>query len=211
LIRGKFSALKSNSSKVRACICRSALAAVLFLFFFSPSYAKNLTLSWDPNEEPDLGGYIVYRNIGSPGPPYRYSSHLPEEDLANPLNPRVTLTGLQEETKYHIALTAYDTDGNESRYSDSVCVQIIDSAIEVCSSSFNSSSSFNNGSSFNSGSGGCFISAAEIKISMPIFGPFFSFQPYEIPFVMLFLTLITTTGSIFLKITFNAKGSGFKG
>jgi hypothetical protein len=82
--------MNSNSSKVPACIYRSAVAALLFFSFFSTSYAENLTLAWDPNEEPDLGGYIVYRNIGSPGPPYRYSSHLPEDDLADPLNPTVT-------------------------------------------------------------------------------------------------------------------------
>jgi hypothetical protein len=57
--------MNSNSSKVPACIYRSAVAALLFFSFFSTSYAENLTLAWDPNEEPDLSGYIVYRNIGS--------------------------------------------------------------------------------------------------------------------------------------------------
>ena len=85
-----------------ACICRTALAAVLFLFFLSPSFAKNITIGWDANEEPDLEGYAVYRNSGSPGPPYNYSVDIPEEDLANPLYPMVTITGLQEEKKYYI-------------------------------------------------------------------------------------------------------------
>jgi hypothetical protein len=197
--------MKSKSHCLPACICRTVVAALFFLFFFSPTYAKNLTLAWDPNEEPDLSGYIVYRNIGSPGPPYRYSSHLPEDDLADPLNPMVTLTGLQEETKYYIALTAYNSDGNESRFSDSVCAQIIDSAIEMCSSSVNGSSNFNNGSG---SSGGCFISVAGLKNTDPISLLFFMFQPFAPLFAVLFLLLIPTTRSIFFKITFKTKGSG---
>jgi hypothetical protein len=172
------------------------VAALFFLFFCSPTYAENLTLAWDANEEPDLSGYIVYRNIGSPGPPYRYRSHLPEEDLADPLNPRVTLTGLQEETKYYIALTAYNSGGNESRFSDSVCVQIIDSAISVCSSSSSGSSSSSSGG----GGSGCFISTADLKISNPLLGPFFMFRPYETFFAILFLLLIGAARSILLRI-----------
>ena len=190
--------MKSNSSKVPACICRTALAVVLFLFFFSPTYAKNITLGWDPNKEPDLKGYTVYRNIDSPGPPYKYSNDLPEKDLANPLYPMVTITGLQKETKYYIAVTAYDNDGNESRYSDDVCVQIIDSAISVCSSSASSSTS--SSSSSGGGGSGCFISAADLKISNPLLGPFFMFQPAETFFAILFLLLIGAARSILLRI-----------
>ena len=112
----------------------------------------------------------------------------------------VTLIGLKEETKYYIALTAYNSDGSESRFSNSVCVQIIDSAIEMCSSSFNSSS----------GSGGCFISAAGLKNADPIALLFFLFQPFAALFTVLSLLLIATTRSIFLKITFKAQGLGLR-
>ena len=58
--------------------------------------AAQATLGWDANPEPDLEGYVVYRNVGSPGPPYGSTSDLPEDDLTHPLQPRVTLTGLNE-------------------------------------------------------------------------------------------------------------------
>ena len=127
--------MKSKSNILPACICRFALVAVLSLCLFSPALAYNVTVGWDSNDEPDLEGYAVYYNIGSPGPPYKYSKDFPEKKLANPLNPAATITGLKEDTKYYVAVTAYDTEGNESRYSDDVCVQIVDSAIDVCSSS----------------------------------------------------------------------------
>ena len=197
---------KSNNMDRKSNITSFLFCLAIFLaVLFSPLYpslclAKKVTLGWDPNEEPDLGGYIVYRNIGSPGPPYKYSNDLPEKDLANPLYPMVTITGLQEEIKYYIAVTAYDTDGNESRYSDDVCVQIIDSAISVCSSSASSSGSSSSSSGGGGSGGACFISTSDLKISNPIFGPFFMFQPVETFFAILFLLLVGAARSILLRI-----------
>ena len=110
---------------------------VLAAFFLSPVFpslclAKKITLGWDANSEPDVEGYVIYRNIESPGPPYTYADELPEDELQNPLNPQVTITGLNEHTRYYIAVTAYDTQGNESYYSDQLCVEIVDSLIESC-------------------------------------------------------------------------------
>lgn len=140
---------------------------VLPLFFLSlvfPSLclAKNVTLGWDANSEPDVEGYVVYRNVGSPGPPYKYADDLPEDELRNPLNPQVTITGLNEHTRYYIAVTAYDTQGNESYYSDQLCIEIVDSLIENCGVilSTGSGSSGSNGGSGGGGGGGCFISSA---------------------------------------------------
>jgi hypothetical protein len=68
------------------------------------------------------------------------------------------MTGLKKNTEYFIAVTAYDTEGNESYFSDEVCVEIVDSVIENCtvSLSANSSSSKSGGGG---GSGGCFINS----------------------------------------------------
>jgi len=184
---------KSNITSFLLCL------AIFLAVLFSPLYpslclAKKVTLGWDANTEPDLEGYVVYRNVGSPGPPYKYSNDLPEKDLANPLYPMVTMTGLNEHTEYYVAVTAYDTEENESNYSGEVCVEIIDSAIEVCSSS-------SSGSSSSSSGGGCFISTSDLKISNPIFGPFFMFRPYETFFAILFLLLIGAAKSILSKTT----------
>lgn len=125
----------TNFARLHLPVCTGTRVCRFFLFpVFCRKYHRRLGTQWRARS----GGYIVYRNIGSPGPPYKYSDDLPEEDLANPLNPMLTITGLQKNTKYYVAVTAYDTDGNESRYSDDVCVQIINSALSVCSSSISS-------------------------------------------------------------------------
>jgi hypothetical protein len=187
--------MKSKSNILSACICRFAAAFVFLLLFFSLSDAKTVTLGWDPNDEPDLEGYVVYRNVDSPGPPYRYSDELPEEDLANPLYPRVKITGLQENEKYYVAVTAYDTEGNESNYSNNVCFQIVDSAISVCSSSAAASASSSGSSGGGGGGSSCFISTAGLKGAGPIFLPFFISRQFEAFFAVLFLFVIIAVKS----------------
>jgi hypothetical protein len=144
----------------------------------SVAEAATATLGWDSNPEPDLEGYVVYRNVGSPGPPYGYSSDLPEDELANPLHPKVTLTGLQEDKEYFIALTAYNTEGVESSFSNDVCVEIVDGIVEPCASSGSIGTS--TGSSGGSGGGACFISTV-------------SYNPTNnklLPYILFTLTLI---------------------
>jgi hypothetical protein len=118
---------------------------------------------------------VIYRNVGSPGPPYKHSDTLPEAELADPLHPKATLTGLQENKEYYIALTAYNTDGVdyialtayntdgvESSFSNDVCVEVVDGIVEPCSASSSPSTptSSSSGSSGGGGSGGgCFISS----------------------------------------------------
>jgi hypothetical protein len=196
--------MKSKSNLLSACICRLALLLVFLLLFFSLSEAKTVTLGWDPNDEPDLEGYIVYRSVDSPGPPFRYSDELSEEDLDNPLSPRVTLTGLQENKKYFVAVTAYDTEGNESNFSKDVCFQIIDSAVSICSSSAISSNSSSailgagsgSGGGAGGGGGGCFISTAGLTGTGPIFLPFFISRQFEAFFAVLFLFFILAAKSV---------------
>ena len=188
--------MDSKLNILPACICRFALVLVFIFLFFSLSDAETVTLGWDSNDEPDLEGYIVYRNVDSPGPPYRYSDELPEEDLPNPLNPMVTITGLQENTKYYVALTAYDTEGNESNFSDNICFQIIDSAISVCSAAASSG-----GSSSGGGGAACFISIAGVKKVDPIFLPVFMSRLFKTFFAVLFLFFAPTAKSALPKIS----------
>ena len=147
---------KSNFTLFLFCLI--ALAILLFPIFSSICLAKKITLGWDANPEPDLEGYIIYRNVGSPGPPYKFSSILPEDDLSNPLIPVVTMTGLKENSEYFIAVTAYDSEGNESYFSDEVCVEIVGSFIKNCTASL--SPNANTGSNDAGGnSGACFINS----------------------------------------------------
>jgi hypothetical protein len=149
---------KSNFALFLFCLIVPAI--LLFPIFSSICLARVVTLGWDANPEPDLEGYIIYRNVGSPGPPYKFSNELPEDDLSNPLFPVAKLTGLKENTEYFIAVTAYDTGGNESYFSDEICVEIVDSVIENCSAGLSPTpiSNSNTGSNGVGGNrGACFI------------------------------------------------------
>jgi len=159
--------------------------------------AAEVTLGWNPNEESNLAGYMIYRNIGSHGPPYKYDDTLPEDDLANPLDPKVIITGLKENTKYYIALTAYDTQGNESKYSDEICVQIIDSVADECSYSTSESSKGGGGGG---GGGGCFVSAADQKVSWLMREAFFLLQQAEAFLSILLLLLIAGAKLVWKKV-----------
>ena len=153
---------------------RSHFAIFLFglalsAFFLSPTVpslclAENVTLGWDANPEPDLAGYVIYRNIESPGPPFRHVDELEEDELEDPLHPQVTITGLNRHSRYYIAITAYDTQGNESYFSDQVCVEIVDSLVESCGVILSASSGSSSASSGGSGGGNseaaCFISSS---------------------------------------------------
>ena len=129
--------------------------------------AAKVTLGWDSNPEPDLEGYVIYRNEASPGPPYDHSTALPEDDLTDPLHPEVTLTGLKQGQEYYIALTAYNTEGVESGFSNDVCVEVVNNTAEPCIASTSPvASTSSSGGGGGGDSDGCFITTAGHKSSM---------------------------------------------
>ena len=74
--------------------------------------AAAVTLEWDPNPEPDVNGYIVY--VGNA--PRNYTNAIPVT---------ATTVTLQLDTgKYYFAVTAHDTNGLESAFSDEVSCTI---------------------------------------------------------------------------------------
>ena len=146
------------------------LIALILTFFIVPVTAVNakvVTLAWDANSEPDLEGYVVYRNPGSPGPPFKYSDEVAEEELVDPLHPETTLTGLKEGVEYYIALTAYNAAGEESGFSNDVCVEVVDGVADLCSQSVVQGPPPSSGSGGGGGGGGgCFISTASSETSI---------------------------------------------
>jgi hypothetical protein len=104
------------------------LFPLLFLFAVTQSYALEVTLGWDANTEPDLAGYKVYYKTGSSGPPYNGTGAdqgsspvtVPIGDLADRDNPEYTLSGLSDSEVSFLVVTAYDTEGLESDYSNEV-------------------------------------------------------------------------------------------
>ena len=156
--------------------------------------AAKVTLGWDSNPEPDLEGYVIYRNEASPGPPYDDATTLPEDDLTDPLHPEVTLTGLKQGQEYHIALTAYNTEGVESSFSKDVCVEVVNNTAEPCIASISpvaSKSSSGGGGGGGGGGDGCFITTASHKSSMfaKLIAKPAIFSPVLVP-VLLLLILI---------------------
>jgi hypothetical protein len=85
----------------------------VFLFLFSSEVtAREITLTWDANSEPDLSHYIVYwgtqpgiytNNSGNIGLKTEYKTNIPDDDQI-----------------YFFAVTAVDTSGLESDFSNEV-------------------------------------------------------------------------------------------
>lgn len=83
------------------------------------SSTSSATLSWSPNSDSDLAGYKIYFGTAS-------------ENYTAPGSPTVigkvtsyTVTGLQRNTTYFFALSAYDSAGNESALSAEVSKSIL--------------------------------------------------------------------------------------
>jgi hypothetical protein len=112
---------------------------LIFTFMISTTvFAKNVTLQWDPNTEPDLGGYKVYYDSDTGTPwvgdeavegksPIRVwvngkkpsdPEYADDLELADNANPEFTLTGLVNEDVHYFTVTAFDTELPVSLESD---------------------------------------------------------------------------------------------
>ena len=103
------------------CFHFRLIAVSLFLFYASSSHAADVTLAWNPNSENDLAGYAVYSNQGVPGSPYDHVSTYPL-NVIDQNSPQCMITGLEDGRSYYFVVTAFDTEGNESGYSNKICV-----------------------------------------------------------------------------------------
>lgn len=72
-----------------------------------------ISIIWDPSPIGDLAGYKVYYDSDSSGYPYTNSIEVGTDTS-------YTLSGLPLSTPFYIAVTCYDTDSNESWYSNEV-------------------------------------------------------------------------------------------
>ena len=85
-------------------------------------FAKEYTFSWAQNPPPITGYRLYYKKEGIAGPPF-YGIDAAEGsspiDIGNQTS--FTVSGLEEDTVYHFALTAYHGDG-ESDFSSVVTV-----------------------------------------------------------------------------------------
>jgi hypothetical protein len=139
---------------------RVGIILLLIVLSVAPAFSADVRLAWDPNSEDDLNGYGVYFNSGNFGPPYNLAGYVEVAELADPDSPSFVVTGLTTGARYSFAVTAYDTDGNESYYSSPVCVEVGVGQIQCSSLDASSSTSSGGGSGGGGGGGGCFIASA---------------------------------------------------
>jgi hypothetical protein len=92
--------------------CKITLTLLLSLiscFLLSPPHPADATqdvlLTWNPNSENDLAGYLVYSGT---------TSGIYGLPIDTGLNTSHTFSGLLEGLTYFFTVTAYDTSGNES-------------------------------------------------------------------------------------------------
>lgn len=125
-----------------------AVMAGLFLpSLTATAHSATVTLAWDPNPEPTVAGYRLY--IGTSSGYYTSSV-----DVA--ASTRATVSSLIEGITYYMAVTAYDTSGNQSGYSDEIVYTVPGGAVPEPST----------GSSGGGGGGGCFIATAAFGSAM---------------------------------------------
>jgi len=95
--------------------------ALVFGAGIGTAAAGSVVLAWDANTEPDLSGYKLYYGTAS----RTYGTPITVGNLLT-----YTATGLTDGLPYYFAVTAYDTVGNESGYSNEV-VFPVPSLVEI--------------------------------------------------------------------------------
>jgi hypothetical protein len=95
------------------------------LISFTSVSASSVQLQWDANTEADLAGYRVYHNMS----PYPLAGSVP---LDVGMQTTATISGLDPYQTYSFALTAYNTAGEESSFSN--IVTLADQATSISGS-----------------------------------------------------------------------------
>jgi hypothetical protein len=97
---------------------------------------------------------------------YEYVDTYPLEDI-DPQNPRVRITDLSDDLAYYFVVTAYDANGNESDYSDEVCVidggACPESWLAYRRQSLNSAGVSDSSGGGGGGGGACFIATSNLS------------------------------------------------
>lgn len=86
------------------------LVALLFSPLLPTGHAQDLTLTWNPNSEPDLAGYRLH--YGTALAPY--------QSLLDVQTTEATVSNLKFGATYTFAVTGYNTAGEEGAYSASI-------------------------------------------------------------------------------------------
>lgn len=102
-------------------------SSLLLLLFASITSAREVSLSWDENSEPDLDHYVVYWGV-TPGD-YTYNSIDNGDDIGFGIVYSVEIP--DDDQTYYFAVTAVDASGLESDFSDWISTDNMGGAIVV--------------------------------------------------------------------------------
>ena len=99
---------------------RSVILSImaLVLLIAGPAMAADITLQWDANTESDLAGYRVYQGTGSDPATFKRV-----QDISPPIT-TAAIKGL-DNSAHSFAVTAYNTAGMESAYSNIVTIPAV--------------------------------------------------------------------------------------
>lgn len=127
-----------SGMKLRLRAIYSRMFFLVIGFFLSPmeltlsklACAAEITLAWDANSENNLAGYKLYYESETDTEEYKCTDAtegvspiiIPQSELVDPNSPTYTLTGLKSGRLYYLTLTAFDSSGMESVFSDEVDV-----------------------------------------------------------------------------------------
>lgn len=76
-------------------------------------------------------------------------------EIQNKIDKVVRVAELTNNSAYHLALTAFDTQGKTSQFSEELCVKVIGSSVVECGSA--------NSAGDTGGDGGCFIATSSFE------------------------------------------------
>jgi len=107
--------VQSTDLKLFSEWIRNALVLVVLLGTYL-TQAAQVTLTWDPNPELDIAGYRIYQGGGS----RNYTN-----TLDSGLSTTNTVTGLVDGVTYFFAVTAYNTSGLESDFSNEITYTVV--------------------------------------------------------------------------------------
>lgn len=100
---------------------KGSIQGLLILGLLLPvfGFAASVTVSWQPNTESDLAGYVVYYGTAS-------RTYTESERINGTGTTQVRIEGLAQEEPYFLAVTAFDRNGNESAFSEEKTFTITD-------------------------------------------------------------------------------------
>jgi len=130
---------------------------IVCLFMAAGAHAYDITLAWDPSAQMNIAGYNLYARIDNSDYNLVYTLTLDEVD---PANPQFVVMDLEKTVAYDFVVTALDSDGLESDFSNEVSVldsEVISDVVNNDTVGVVNDQIHGDGGG---GGGGCFISAA---------------------------------------------------